>query len=135
MVTVYRLDANRVVSCRHHRRGDLRGGGGPGSGCQVPLPEERDLPEPGSEGGGQPGLAESLRGKQERVFYLTRLLTGNLQKGESLPVPPPPPPPRTLSANQSLTGSGSSSCETDDGTVSLFFLFLYKRVQTGADVS
>lgn len=130
MAAFYCLDANRVVSCRHHRRGDLRGGGGPGGGCQVPLPEERDLPEPGSEGGGQPGLTESLRGKQEGVFYLTGLLTGNLQRGSHFLFPP-----RTLSANQSLTGSGSSSRESDDGTVSLFFLFLYKRVQTGADVS
>lgn len=81
-----------MVSRRRHRRGDLCDGGGPGDSRPVPLPEKRDVSEPGSEGcqtGRQPGfpvqqpghLPEHLRGKHKGVFYLA--------KGRgSLPVPP-----------------------------------------------
>lgn len=76
------LNPDLLCPRRRHRRGDLPDGGGPGDSWQVPLQEERDVPEPGSEEGQtgrragfplqQPGrVPERLRGKPEGVFYIS----------------------------------------------------------------
>lgn len=76
-----------LLSHRRHRRGDLRDGGRAGGRRQVPLPEKRDVPEPGSEkrqtgrGAGlplqQPGrVPEPLGGKPQGVFYISGITAG-----------------------------------------------------------
>ena len=68
--------------CRPHSGGDLCGRDRPGDNGQIPLPEKRDVPKPGSEGsqsGRQPGFrfqqpgrpSEHLQWKPKGVFHLT----------------------------------------------------------------
>lgn len=126
------------MPCRRHRSGDLCHRGRPGDRRQIPLPEKRDVPKPGSEGrqtGRQPGLplqqpgglSERLRRKPKGVFHLNSPMarwTSGCRRDGRLSLPASGLYPQSHSET---TGSGSTACGGQRGqsTPSVAFLLLY----------